>query len=123
MVLINTTSLSRTVDAVSAATFYEQQIPARDRGKTARWIAARQGLSGAYGNTFAGYPGERTDGIVLFTGERITSASARHMDSPEAAKELRYAAPVLERAARRARPSATYAARRHDVAVRVLDRA
>ena len=38
---------------------------------------------------FAGFPSERTNGIVLFTGERITSASARHILGEEASRALR----------------------------------
>lgn len=55
----------------------------------AHWIAARQGLPGSYADTFAGFPSERTNGIVLFTGERITSASARHILGEEASRALR----------------------------------
>ena len=38
---------------------------------------------------FAGFPSERSRGIVLFTGERITSASARHILGEEASRALR----------------------------------
>ena len=87
--LIDETSLSRTVDAVNAAHFDGRTLTAAERGLTARWIAARQGLPGSYGGTFAGFPGERSNGIVLFTGERITSASARHILGEEASRALR----------------------------------
>jgi hypothetical protein len=87
--LINRTSLSQTVDAVSAA-FFDNRPPATpDRAGAARWIAARQGLPGAYAGTFAGFPAERANGIVLFTGERIASASARHILGEEASRALR----------------------------------
>ena len=39
----------------------------------------------------------------------------------EARAELKYAAPALERAARRAVPSAVYARRRHELAIRTLN--
>lgn len=87
--MINITSLSRTVDAISSAHFEGRTFGAADRRRAARWIAARQGLPGAYGDTFAGFPAERTKGIVLFTGERITSASARHILGEEASRALR----------------------------------
>src|SRR5262245_19209294 len=64
--LINRTSLSQTVDAVSAAQFDGRALTASDRTQVAGWIAARQGLPGAYGDTFAGFPAERSKGIVLF---------------------------------------------------------
>jgi hypothetical protein len=88
-VLINRTSLSQTVDAINAAHFSGRTLPAAERGQAARWIVGRQGLPGAYGGTFAGFPSERSKGIVLFTGERIASASARHILGEEASRALR----------------------------------
>jgi hypothetical protein len=87
--LINRASLSRTVDAIHAAHFDGRVLPTIDRGQAARWIAARQGMPGSYGMTFAGFPSERSKGIVLFTGERIASASARHILGEETSRALR----------------------------------
>ena len=87
--LINKTSLSRTVEAITAANVDGHTLTAAERGEVARWIAARQGLPGAYGGTFAGFPSERSTGIVLFTGERIAFASARHILGEEASRALR----------------------------------
>ena len=87
--LINRTSVSETVDAINAALFDGRTIAAAERGQAARWIAGRQGLPGAYAGTFAGFPVERSKGIVLFTGERIGSASARHILGEEASRVLR----------------------------------
>ena len=87
--LINRTSLSQTVDAIDAAQFEGRALAVTERHQVARWIAARQGLPGAYGGTFAGFPSERSRGIVLFTGERIASASARHILGEEASRALR----------------------------------
>jgi hypothetical protein len=101
MILINRTSLSQTIDAINAAHFDGRTLAATDRSQVARWIAARQGLSGAYGGTFAGFPAERSNGIVLFTGERITSASARHILGEEASRTLRLLA-VRDRGVTRA---------------------
>jgi hypothetical protein len=88
-VLIDTTSLSQTVDAINAAHFDGRTLAAAERADAAQWIAARQGLQGAYGGTFAGFASERSKGIVLFTGERIASASARHILGEEASRALR----------------------------------
>jgi hypothetical protein len=88
-VLINRVSLSQTVDAINAAHFDGRTLPAAERGQAARWIAARQSLPGSYGGTFAGFPSERSKGIVLFTGEAIASASARHILGEEASRALR----------------------------------
>lgn len=87
--LIDTASLSQTVDAINAAYFDGRPLAAVERSRAARWIAARQGLPGSYGGTFAGFPSERSEGIVVFTGERITSASARHILGEEASRALR----------------------------------
>jgi hypothetical protein len=76
-VLIDRTSLSQTVDAINAAHVAGRTLTAGERAEVARWIAGRQGLPGAYAD------------IVLFTGERITSASARHILGEEASRALR----------------------------------
>jgi hypothetical protein len=83
------TSLSQTVDAVNDALFHRTPLPQTARTQAATWIAGRQGLPGAYADTFAGFPAERTNGVVAFTGERFTSASARHILGEEASRVLR----------------------------------
>lgn len=87
--LIHPRSLSQTVDAIHAAAFAGAPLAANESVATARWIAARQGLPGAYAETFAGFPEEREKGIVVFTGERLTSASARHILGEETCRALR----------------------------------
>lgn len=88
--MIHKASLSQTVDAVNELIFDGQKCDSAERKSVAQWIASRQGLPGAYGDTFAGFPGERTKGIVVFTGERITSASARHILGEETSRALRW---------------------------------
>ena len=88
-VLINRASLAETLDAINASLFDGRSLAAVERRRAAHWIAGRQGLPGAYGGTFAGFPSERSKGIVLFTGERIASASARHILGEEASRALR----------------------------------
>src|SRR5262245_10775013 len=82
-------SLSETVNAVNEAYFFRQPISESARRDAARWIASRQGLPGAYGELFAGFPAELARGIQLFTGERVTSASARHILGEESCRALR----------------------------------
>lgn len=86
--LIQPRSLSETIDAVSQAMADEVQPPARERTEIARWIASRQGQPGAYANTFAGFEHERLQGIRLFSGERVVSASARHILGEEACRTI-----------------------------------
>lgn len=103
--MIDEGSLSRTIDAVAAADRSGESQADAERLQVARWIAARQGLPGAYAGTFAGFPDELGRGIVVFTGERITSASARHILGEEASRALRQldvADPAAERALDRA---------------------
>lgn len=88
--MIQEASLSQTLDAVGELAFQQRKLPAGERKLVAHWIAARQGLPGAYADTFAGFPAERKAGIVVFTGERITSASARHILGEEACRVLRW---------------------------------
>jgi hypothetical protein len=83
-------SLSATVDAVAALEWDDGSPPSAERLRMARWIAARQGLPGAYADTFGGFPRELEKGIVVFTGERITSASARHILGEETSRALRW---------------------------------
>jgi hypothetical protein len=51
-----------------------------------------------------------------------TVLALSEMDNAEATAELKYAAPALERAASRAAPPAVHARRRHQLAVRTLNR-
>ena len=88
--LIDPRSLSQTIDAIHAAAFARATVPASERRAAATWVIGRQGQPGAYADTFAGFPHERTRGIVLFTGERITSASARHILGEETSRALRW---------------------------------
>jgi hypothetical protein len=86
--LIHQDSLSQTVDAVNEAVFLGEVITPKDRRQVAHWIAAREGLAGAYGELFAGFAPELASGIRLFTGERVTSASARHILGEESCRAL-----------------------------------
>jgi hypothetical protein len=86
--LIHEGSLSATVDAVSEAVFLGRTIPVKERREAARWIASRQGLPGAYGQLFAGFASELDSGIRVFTGERITCASARHILGEESCRAI-----------------------------------
>ncbi len=87
--LIQPTSVSQTIDAVNAELFAQRKLPTRERETVGKWLATRQGLPGAYAGTFAGFDTEKTKGIVVFTGERITSASARHILGEETCRTLR----------------------------------
>jgi hypothetical protein len=87
--LVHSGSLSETVDAVNGAIASGAKIAADERKRVARWITSRQGQPGAYANTFAGFEQEQQRGIRLFTGERVNSASARHILGEEACRVVR----------------------------------
>jgi hypothetical protein len=88
--VIHEASLSQTLDAVNELALDERTPFRVERKAIAHWIASRQGLPGAYADTFAGFPGELEKGILVFTGERITSASARHILGEESSRVLRW---------------------------------
>jgi len=87
-VFVHPESLSETLDAVNEALADGAKIPPNEQKRVARWIASRQGLPGAYASTFAGFEPERQRGIRLFTGERVNSASARHILGEETCRVL-----------------------------------
>lgn len=88
--VIRQESLSQTLDAVEELAFENRTLSPDDRTFVARWIAARQGLPQAKSGTFAGFPSELREGVVVFTGERFTRASARHVLGEEACRVLRW---------------------------------
>lgn len=104
--LIHAGSLSETVDAVTGLFAEGGKLAAGERREVALWIAARQGLPGAYANTFAAFDPERKRGIRLFTGERVTSASARHILGEESCRVLHLLG-VRDRVVQRALNTAT----------------
>ena len=94
--LINRASLAETLDAINAALFDGRTIAAVERGQAARWIAGRRGCPAPTEHLRWLFP-ERSRGIVLFTGERIASASARHILGEEASRALRHYASAISR--------------------------
>ena len=87
--LIHPDSLGATLDALNAAFFYKVELPAPVREETAAWIAAHQGLPGAYAGMFAPEPQDCLNGYRVFTGEPIRSdAALRHILSEEACRLL-----------------------------------
>ena len=89
-VLINRTSLSQTVDAINAAHFDGRTLAAAERGQ-ARTVDQPDatGLPAGLRRHIRRISLRALQGIVLFTGERIASASARHILGEEASRALR----------------------------------
>ena len=88
--VISEQRLSGTLDAIEDVRFRGGTLSPAERERAATWIAARQGLPGAKSGSFAGFPTEVREGILAFTGERFTHASARHILGEEACRALRW---------------------------------
>jgi len=87
--MINKNSFSETIDNLNEAFFFNKKIAEKDKVESAKWIAGRQGLPGAYRGMFAPTRADFEKGIRVFTGERITSnAAIRHILSEEASRVL-----------------------------------
>ena len=75
--------LSSTVDNVHAAFLEGRKVSRAHREAAGHWLAQRHGLAGAYANTFALSAAEKKRGIRVYSGERMTHASARHIAGEE----------------------------------------
>ncbi len=106
MALMCPGSLSQTVNQINHAFFFGEKIAPIERESAAEFAASRQGLPHAYAGTFALFDDERHEGIRLFTGERITSAAARHIIGQETCRAIRMLKPQ-SRCAREALSAAT----------------
>ncbi|MBN1346922.1 MAG: hypothetical protein JXQ73_29805 [Phycisphaerae bacterium] len=89
MTLVHPRSLAATLDAVNESHFDGRQVSTAKRQQAARWIASRQGLPGSYHGMFAPTETDLTEGIRLFTGEKLTThAGTSHVLGEEACRAL-----------------------------------
>jgi hypothetical protein len=88
MNLTDPTSLVNSLDNLNQHLLIGETVPADQGLELAHWIVTRQGQKGSYRGMFAPTPGDFEHGIRLFTGERLQSASARHIMGQEAARAL-----------------------------------
>lgn len=90
MSVVDLGSLADVLDVVNEAWFQGRTLPKSRKERTARWIAGRQGLPGAYHETmFAPTDSDRNEGVRLFTGERLTTrAGTAHVLGEEACRAL-----------------------------------
>jgi hypothetical protein len=87
--LIDHNSLAATLDMVNEALFYERPLSKSTRAQAAKWIAARQGMPGSYAEMFAPTERDFERGIVLFTGEKVsTRVGLSHILGQEACRTL-----------------------------------
>jgi hypothetical protein len=89
MKLINHNSLASTIDAVNDTLFRKQSLSKSSVIKAAEWIASCQGLPGSYANMFAPTKKDFQNGLVLFTGEKVsTRAGISHVLGQESCRAL-----------------------------------
>lgn len=88
MNLIDSTSMVKTLDNLNERLLFTVPVSHGEGLELARWIVSRHGEKGSYRGMFAPTLTDFTQGIRLFTGERLFSASARHIMGQEAARAL-----------------------------------
>lgn len=88
MQIFDSSSLVKTIDNINEYFLFGKEIPQPVGLEAARWITSRQGEKGAYRGMFAPTPLDFEQGIHVFTGENLTSASARHIMGEEAARAV-----------------------------------
>ena len=86
--LVDTTSLVKTVDNINAKYLISEAIPAEEGLEASRWIASQLGKKGSYRGLPAPTADDFEQGVRVFTGERLQSASARHILGQESARLL-----------------------------------
>ncbi len=84
--ILDSTSLRITLDNINAIFLSGKEIAPEEGLEVARWIVSRQGEKGSYRGMSAPTPEDFEHGIRVFTGERLLSASARHIMGQEAAR-------------------------------------
>lgn len=100
MGLVDGNSLGVTLDNIAQALFELKPIGKREAAEAAAWIAARQGLPGAYAGMFAPMPQDYQTGVTLFTGESVTSgAGTSHILGEEALRALHLLGPLSAKTA------------------------
>jgi len=89
MSLLDTNSLSSTIDSVNQELFEGRTLSLAERTGIARWIAGLRGRPGAYAGMFAPTEFDHSSDVKTFTGERLVSrARTRHVLGEEACRML-----------------------------------
>jgi hypothetical protein len=87
--MAQTLTLAEAVDVLADAQFYGRRLSQAEEDRATALIVSRQGGEGAYAGSFALTAAERKAGVRVFTGELMTSASARHIIGEESCRVLR----------------------------------
>lgn len=86
MRLLNRTSLYKTVDNVNEALFYGIKITKTDAEIITDWISSRYDTEYSYNHSYGLTGKDMNSPVYTFTGERLLSASMRHIMAEEAAR-------------------------------------
>jgi hypothetical protein len=81
-------SLIKTLDSINDIHLQGDVISKKEGLEIAHWIVAQQGQKGSYRGMSAPTQADFVSGIRTFTGERLASASARHITGQEAARVI-----------------------------------
>src|SRR4030065_1379576 len=103
--ILDPNSLIKTIDNINQQFLLGNAITQEEGLEASRWIISRQGGKGSYRDMSAPTQPDFEQGIRLFTGERLVSASARHIMGQEAARAawlLGKENPVVQEAYQRA---------------------
>jgi hypothetical protein len=110
--LIDETSLSETIDAISVRLAADEPLPMAEREDVVAFLLGRQVQAGRDRGIFAPFPGEFEAGVRLFTGERLrTRVATRNVLTLESARIL--SALAGDRAAVRSALARSSVAMRH----------
>ncbi|MDP8238519.1 MAG: hypothetical protein P9X24_05480 [Candidatus Hatepunaea meridiana] len=89
MKILNTNSLSQTLDNLNEAFFNNREVTDSEKTAIAKWLAERQGVVRSYAGMPAPTEEDYQGGIRLFTGEKVTSGAATgHILGEEACRVL-----------------------------------
>lgn len=88
MSLVHPRSLAATVHTIEDAFREKATLSTQQRREAARWLVGRQDLPGSYAHMPAVTDRERRQGAPVYTGERMTHASCRHILGEEACRAL-----------------------------------
>lgn len=89
MGLLDTNSLSKTLDNVNSAWFYHLDIDRKEAKKTIEWIEGRLNTEFSYAGSFGLTDADMHTTLRTFTGEILSSpASTRHIHAEESSRAL-----------------------------------
>lgn len=86
MSLLNRSSLYKTVDNVNEALFYGKKITKATAKEIVSWISSRLDTEYSYNKSYGLTGKDMRSDVFTFTGERLFSASMRHIMAEESAR-------------------------------------